>query len=87
MHLLLQKGHLPTDSVHAPLTPQCTPPSADSDQDQSKNKEQPLEVKEKPEYSFVTPGEETACHTTMDPAVHFEFQHLTLSSDDDKRLM
>uniref|UniRef100_A0A671VDK6 Protein tyrosine phosphatase non-receptor type 13 n=1 Tax=Sparus aurata TaxID=8175 RepID=A0A671VDK6_SPAAU len=55
VHLLLQKGHLPTDSVHAPLTPQCTPPSADSDQDQSKNKEQPLEVKEKPEYSFVTP--------------------------------
>ncbi|XP_042364711.1 tyrosine-protein phosphatase non-receptor type 13 isoform X3 [Plectropomus leopardus] len=55
VHLLLEKGHLPADSVHAPLTPQCTPRTAGSDQDQSKNKEQPLEVKEKTEYSFVTP--------------------------------
>ncbi|XP_028273173.1 tyrosine-protein phosphatase non-receptor type 13 isoform X3 [Parambassis ranga] len=55
VHLLLEKGHLPAESVHAPLTPQCTPPSAVSDRDQTKNKEQPLEVKEKPEYSFITP--------------------------------
>uniref|UniRef100_A0A4W6CBS6 Protein tyrosine phosphatase non-receptor type 13 n=1 Tax=Lates calcarifer TaxID=8187 RepID=A0A4W6CBS6_LATCA len=54
VHLLLEKGHLPADSVHAPLTPQCTPPCADSDRDQTKSKEQPHEVKEKPEYSFVT---------------------------------
>ncbi|XP_070706328.1 tyrosine-protein phosphatase non-receptor type 13 isoform X2 [Pempheris klunzingeri] len=51
VHLLLEKGHPPADSVHAPLTPQCTPPCAGSDR---KNKEQPLEVKEKPEYSFIT---------------------------------
>ncbi|XP_067429605.1 tyrosine-protein phosphatase non-receptor type 13 isoform X5 [Thunnus thynnus] len=54
VHLLLEKGHPPADSVHAPLTPQCTPPCADSDQDQTKNKEKPLEVKDKPEYSFLT---------------------------------
>ncbi|XP_041815653.1 tyrosine-protein phosphatase non-receptor type 13 isoform X2 [Chelmon rostratus] len=55
VHLLLEKGHLPADSVHAPLTPQCTPPCAASNRDQTKGKEQPLEVKEKLEYSFVTP--------------------------------
>ncbi|XP_040914460.1 tyrosine-protein phosphatase non-receptor type 13 isoform X3 [Toxotes jaculatrix] len=54
VHLLLEKGHPPADSVHAPLTPQCTPPCASSDRDQTKNKEPPHEVKEKPEYSFVT---------------------------------
>ncbi|XP_051794612.1 tyrosine-protein phosphatase non-receptor type 13 isoform X4 [Acanthochromis polyacanthus] len=54
VHLLLEKGHLPVDSVHAPLTPQCTPPCAGSDRNQAKNKEQSLEVKEKPEYSFLT---------------------------------
>ncbi|XP_070780338.1 tyrosine-protein phosphatase non-receptor type 13 isoform X2 [Enoplosus armatus] len=54
VHLLLEKGHPPADSVHAPLTPQYTPPCADSDTDQTKNKEQQLELKEKPEYSFVT---------------------------------
>uniref|UniRef100_A0A3P8TL35 Tyrosine-protein phosphatase non-receptor type 13 n=1 Tax=Amphiprion percula TaxID=161767 RepID=A0A3P8TL35_AMPPE len=30
VHLLLEKGHPPADSVHAPLTPQCTPPCADN---------------------------------------------------------
>ncbi|XP_023136642.2 tyrosine-protein phosphatase non-receptor type 13 isoform X2 [Amphiprion ocellaris] len=54
VHLLLEKGHPPADSVHAPLTPQCTPPCAGSDRNQAKNKEQSLEVKEKPEYSFLT---------------------------------
>ncbi|XP_040014085.1 tyrosine-protein phosphatase non-receptor type 13 isoform X3 [Xiphias gladius] len=53
VHLSLEKGHPPADCVHAPLTPQCTPPCAGSDRDQTKNKEQPHEVKEKPEYSFV----------------------------------
>ncbi|XP_051895284.1 LOW QUALITY PROTEIN: tyrosine-protein phosphatase non-receptor type 13 [Pristis pectinata] len=28
VHLLLEKGQLPAASVHAPVTPQCTPPSA-----------------------------------------------------------
>ncbi|XP_076613627.1 tyrosine-protein phosphatase non-receptor type 13 isoform X2 [Chaetodon auriga] len=55
VHLLLEKGHPPADSIHAPLTPQCTPPCAASDRDQTKSKEQPQEVKVKPEYSFVTP--------------------------------
>uniref|UniRef100_A0A673Y2E4 Tyrosine-protein phosphatase non-receptor type 20 n=1 Tax=Salmo trutta TaxID=8032 RepID=A0A673Y2E4_SALTR len=27
VHLLLEKGQLPADRIHAPLTPQCTPPS------------------------------------------------------------
>ncbi|XP_026209432.1 tyrosine-protein phosphatase non-receptor type 13 isoform X2 [Anabas testudineus] len=54
VHLLLEKGQPPTDRVHAPLTPQSTPPSAGNSQDQIKNKEQPREVKEKPPYSFVT---------------------------------
>uniref|UniRef100_A0A3B5B3N0 Tyrosine-protein phosphatase non-receptor type 13 n=1 Tax=Stegastes partitus TaxID=144197 RepID=A0A3B5B3N0_9TELE len=30
VHLLLEKGHPPADSIHAPLTPQCTPPYADN---------------------------------------------------------
>ncbi|XP_071385495.1 tyrosine-protein phosphatase non-receptor type 13 isoform X1 [Centroberyx affinis] len=54
VHLLLEKGHLPVDSVHAPLTPQCTPPCSGSDQDQRRNKEKPLDHKAKPEYSFIT---------------------------------
>nr|XP_033502544.1 tyrosine-protein phosphatase non-receptor type 13 isoform X2 [Epinephelus lanceolatus] len=54
VHLLLEKGHLLADSVHAPLTPQCTPRTSGNDQDLANSKEQPLEVKEKPEYSFVT---------------------------------
>ncbi|KAM3873959.1 tyrosine-protein phosphatase non-receptor type 13 [Diretmus argenteus] len=53
VHLLLEKGHPPADSVHAPLTPQFTPPSAASDQEQTKNQE---EVRTKPEYSFMTRG-------------------------------
>ncbi|TKS84339.1 Tyrosine-protein phosphatase non-receptor type 13 [Collichthys lucidus] len=63
VRLLLEKGHLPADSVHAPLTPQGTPPCADSDQDQPKNKEQPAEVKEKPEYSFIKPVERKTSQT------------------------
>ncbi|XP_056146193.1 tyrosine-protein phosphatase non-receptor type 13 isoform X1 [Lampris incognitus] len=54
VHLLLEKGHLSADSVHAPLTPQCTPPCGASDQDQPNNKEKSLELKAKPEYSFIT---------------------------------
>ncbi|XP_035463930.2 tyrosine-protein phosphatase non-receptor type 13 isoform X1 [Scophthalmus maximus] len=54
VHLLLEKGHPPADRVHAPLTPQRTPPSAGRSRDQGKNRGQPKEVKEKPEYSFIT---------------------------------
>ncbi|KAG7241129.1 hypothetical protein INR49_025872 [Caranx melampygus] len=54
VHLLLEKGHPPADSIHAPLTPQSTPLPAGNKRDQTKNKEPPHEVKPKPEYSFVT---------------------------------
>ncbi|XP_069026225.1 tyrosine-protein phosphatase non-receptor type 13 isoform X2 [Embiotoca jacksoni] len=54
VHLLLEKGHPPADSVHAPLTPQGSLPYAGSNRVQTKNKEHTLEVKEKTEYSFVT---------------------------------
>ncbi|XP_029300325.1 tyrosine-protein phosphatase non-receptor type 13 isoform X2 [Cottoperca gobio] len=54
VHLLLEKGHPPADSVHAPLTPQSTRLTAGSERDQNKDKKQSLQVKEKPEYSFVT---------------------------------
>ncbi|XP_034080001.1 tyrosine-protein phosphatase non-receptor type 13 isoform X2 [Gymnodraco acuticeps] len=54
VHLLLEKGHPPADSVHAPLTPQSTLLTANSYHDPNKNKKQPLQVKKKPEYNFVT---------------------------------
>lgn len=58
VHLLLERGHIPANSIHAPLTPKNTPPSASTGYDRSptKNKEQTLEAKEKPEYSFITQG-------------------------------
>ncbi|KAM8827705.1 tyrosine-protein phosphatase non-receptor type 13 isoform 4-T4 [Spinachia spinachia] len=52
VHLLLEKGHLSADSVHAPLTPQCT---AASQQDEANDGERRLQVKDEPEYSFATP--------------------------------
>ncbi|XP_059213928.1 tyrosine-protein phosphatase non-receptor type 13 [Centropristis striata] len=55
VHLLVEKGHPPAESVHAPLTPQSTPRTAANGRDEARNQEQPHEVKEKPEYSFVTP--------------------------------
>ncbi|XP_058472827.1 tyrosine-protein phosphatase non-receptor type 13 isoform X1 [Solea solea] len=54
VHLLLEKGHPPADHVHAPVTPLCTRTSVGSSREQNKSKEQPHEVKEKPEYSFIT---------------------------------
>ncbi|XP_006789147.1 tyrosine-protein phosphatase non-receptor type 13 isoform X1 [Neolamprologus brichardi] len=56
VHLLLERGHVPANSIHAPLTPKNTPPSASTgyDRNPTKNKDQPLEAKEKPEYSFIT---------------------------------
>ncbi|XP_074546202.1 tyrosine-protein phosphatase non-receptor type 13 isoform X2 [Halichoeres trimaculatus] len=55
VHLLLEKGHPPADSIHAPLTPQRTPPgSTGTERDQIHNSEHQLGVKEKPEYSFIT---------------------------------
>ncbi|XP_046900332.1 tyrosine-protein phosphatase non-receptor type 13 isoform X2 [Hypomesus transpacificus] len=46
VHLLLEKGQLPVDSVHAPLTPKSTPPCG--------AQSQAPEPKLKPEYSFIT---------------------------------
>uniref|UniRef100_A0A3Q1FT41 Tyrosine-protein phosphatase non-receptor type 13 n=1 Tax=Acanthochromis polyacanthus TaxID=80966 RepID=A0A3Q1FT41_9TELE len=71
VHLLLEKGHLPVDSVHAPLTPQCTPPV--SDRNQAKNKEQSLEVKEKPEYSFLTKNVFEVCLLKNTSGLGFSF--------------
>uniref|UniRef100_A0A8C5P671 Tyrosine-protein phosphatase non-receptor type 13 n=1 Tax=Leptobrachium leishanense TaxID=445787 RepID=A0A8C5P671_9ANUR len=47
--LLLEKGHLPATTVHAPVTPQCTPPNQE---DTSKAQDQKL-IKTM-DYSFVT---------------------------------
>uniref|UniRef100_UPI0037E90D58 tyrosine-protein phosphatase non-receptor type 13 n=1 Tax=Semicossyphus pulcher TaxID=241346 RepID=UPI0037E90D58 len=54
VHLLLEKGHPPADSIHAPLTPQRTPPGSVSIRHQNSSIEPLLEVKERPEYSFMT---------------------------------
>uniref|UniRef100_A0A3P9Q2V9 Tyrosine-protein phosphatase non-receptor type 13 n=1 Tax=Poecilia reticulata TaxID=8081 RepID=A0A3P9Q2V9_POERE len=54
VHLRLEKGLSPENSNQAPLTPQPTTRISASNHSQTKNKEQPLEAKEKPEYSFVT---------------------------------
>lgn len=59
VHLLLERGHPPADSTHAPLTPQITANRVANGRDQTKDKVQTPEAREKPEYSFVTKGETT----------------------------
>ncbi|XP_052314525.1 tyrosine-protein phosphatase non-receptor type 13 isoform X4 [Oncorhynchus keta] len=49
VHLLLEKGQLPADRIHAPLTPQCTPPS-----DQQQPAPEAAQPKAQPEYIFIT---------------------------------
>uniref|UniRef100_A0A8C7Q742 Tyrosine-protein phosphatase non-receptor type 20 n=1 Tax=Oncorhynchus mykiss TaxID=8022 RepID=A0A8C7Q742_ONCMY len=49
VHLLLEKGQLPVDRIHAPLTPQCTPPS-----DQQQPAPEAAPPKAQPEYIFIT---------------------------------
>ncbi|KAM6986294.1 tyrosine-protein phosphatase non-receptor type 13 [Aplochiton taeniatus] len=51
--LLLEKGHPPADSVHAPLTPKVTPPDQAAES-QAKTQAEQQESKAKPEYSFIT---------------------------------
>nr|XP_057908268.1 tyrosine-protein phosphatase non-receptor type 13 isoform X4 [Doryrhamphus excisus] len=51
VHLLLEKGHPPTERVHAPVTPQCTPLNARTVREQRMG----TTLKDKPEYSFLTP--------------------------------
>ncbi|XP_077354565.1 tyrosine-protein phosphatase non-receptor type 13 isoform X4 [Festucalex cinctus] len=55
--LLLERGQPPTERIHAPLTPQCTPlhSTNSSLREPSKSKARPRELKDKPEYSFLTP--------------------------------
>ncbi|XP_049594937.1 tyrosine-protein phosphatase non-receptor type 13 isoform X5 [Syngnathus scovelli] len=57
VHLLLERGHPPTERIHAPVTPQCTPlhSSNSSLRDARKTKVTPQDLKDKPEYSFLTP--------------------------------
>uniref|UniRef100_A0A672HGH2 Protein tyrosine phosphatase non-receptor type 13 n=1 Tax=Salarias fasciatus TaxID=181472 RepID=A0A672HGH2_SALFA len=49
VHLLMERGHPLSDRVHAPVTPQFTPPLAGSDQLHGVNKPNPPEVKRKPD--------------------------------------
>ncbi|XP_061732538.1 tyrosine-protein phosphatase non-receptor type 13 isoform X1 [Nerophis ophidion] len=51
VHLLLEKGHSPTERVHAPLTPQCTLLNGRVVREQSTGKI----LKDKQDYSFLTP--------------------------------
>ncbi|XP_077332510.1 tyrosine-protein phosphatase non-receptor type 13 isoform X12 [Lithobates pipiens] len=46
--LLLEKGQLPAVKVHAPVTPQCTPPN------QAETSKQEQKASVPPEYSFIT---------------------------------
>ncbi|XP_066566845.1 tyrosine-protein phosphatase non-receptor type 13 isoform X2 [Amia ocellicauda] len=52
VHLLLEKGQLPLANVHAPVTPQCTPPSVPSDQAEQTEKQKAH--RDARQYSFVT---------------------------------
>lgn len=56
VHLCLEKGLSPVNSNQAPLTPQPNTRISASYHTQTKDKEQPPEAKDKPEYSFVTQG-------------------------------
>ncbi|XP_074922230.1 tyrosine-protein phosphatase non-receptor type 13 isoform X3 [Chelonoidis abingdonii] len=52
VHLLLEKGQLPVAKVHAPITPQCTPPNqAGQSEPQNKPEEKMTNTKD---YNFVT---------------------------------
>ncbi|XP_077478794.1 tyrosine-protein phosphatase non-receptor type 13 isoform X2 [Stigmatopora argus] len=57
VNLLLERGYPPTEKVHVPITPQCTPlhSSNNSLRELSKNKLTSRKLKEKLEYSFLTP--------------------------------
>lgn len=55
VHLLLEKGQLPLDSLHAPLTPQSTSELQNKPDAHSAAAPEPKPVK-KAEYNFVKPG-------------------------------
>ncbi|EMP29333.1 Tyrosine-protein phosphatase non-receptor type 13 [Chelonia mydas] len=52
VHLLLEKGQLPVAKVHAPITPQCTPPN-EAGQSEPQNKPERKMTNTK-DYNFVT---------------------------------
>ncbi|XP_074849766.1 tyrosine-protein phosphatase non-receptor type 13 isoform X2 [Carettochelys insculpta] len=52
VHLLLEKGQLPASKVHAPVTPQCTPPNQAGKSEPWKKPEKKLT--DSKDYSFVT---------------------------------
>ncbi|XP_067413224.1 tyrosine-protein phosphatase non-receptor type 13 isoform X2 [Emydura macquarii macquarii] len=52
VHLLLEKGQLPVAKVHAPITPQCTPPHQEG-QSEPQNKPE-KKITNTKDYSFVT---------------------------------
>ncbi|KAG7266662.1 hypothetical protein CRUP_028379, partial [Coryphaenoides rupestris] len=57
VHLRLEKGQPPTDSVHAPLTPRCTPPKGHGHAPAPGNRGGHApgdQAKAKPMYSFIT---------------------------------
>ncbi|KAM4720013.1 tyrosine-protein phosphatase non-receptor type 13 isoform 2-T3 [Anableps anableps] len=54
VQLRLEKGLPPVDTTQAPLTPQSTIRLSTNNHSQTKDKEQPPEAKDKPDYSFVT---------------------------------
>lgn len=65
VQLLLEKGHPPAERVHTINMSHCASQSDGTDKDQILSKEEVHQVKEKPEYSFITPGEETAWFTRI----------------------
>uniref|UniRef100_A0A8D0G9C2 Tyrosine-protein phosphatase non-receptor type 13 n=1 Tax=Sphenodon punctatus TaxID=8508 RepID=A0A8D0G9C2_SPHPU len=51
VHLMLEKGQLPSTKVHAPVTPQCTPPNQSG---QGEPKDKTIKKMTAKDYSFVT---------------------------------
>ncbi|XP_057674167.1 tyrosine-protein phosphatase non-receptor type 13 isoform X2 [Corythoichthys intestinalis] len=57
VNLLLERGYPPTETIHAPVTPQCTPLHSfnHSTREPTKKKDTSRKLKEKLEYCFLTP--------------------------------
>ncbi|KAG7266664.1 hypothetical protein CRUP_028381 [Coryphaenoides rupestris] len=71
VHLRLEKGQPPTDSVHAPLTPRCTPPKGHGHAPAPGNRGGHApgdQAKAKPMYSFITDDDDGhGEHTFLSP--------------------
>ncbi|XP_019738405.1 tyrosine-protein phosphatase non-receptor type 13 isoform X3 [Hippocampus comes] len=57
VNLLLERGHPPTEKIHAPVTPQCTPQHSGNSslREPVKSKATARQRKDEPEYNFLTP--------------------------------